>query len=160
LPPPRTAVTQTATNSPGVAALAEALDHQGHGAFADAFGVIIVDQPVGRVSLCVINVARGEALAQAAKRASPDIDLSKLDIYRCNYAQRTADDAIARLVTATRNHAFPYPLYGYAFSTDGAAIEITTTSEGATSEQLLSALEQVSGGIPVRIKVGSPDVPL
>ena len=147
-------LTSTPANDPAAEALSQAIGQQGRGAFADVYGSQIVDQPFGRVALCVTDVARGRLLAQAAKKASPSIDLTRLDIYHCLYTQRAADVAIAKLV----NEAFEYPVYSYAFSPDASGIVVTSTAQGAASQAFHDHLVTAAGNIPVQVTQGSPVV--
>jgi hypothetical protein len=138
--------------------LAQAIGEQGRGRFADTYGSLIVDNPRGRVSLCVTDLARGRLLARAAKVAAPGIDLARLDIYSCRYAQRTVDAVLARL-TASGAPTFAYPVYSWAFRPDASGIEVTTTVEGAASAKFHAALLAATGGIPVTLGVGGLVVP-
>jgi hypothetical protein len=147
-------LTATPANDPVAEALSQAIGQQARGAFADVYGSQIVDQPLGRVALCVTDLARGRLLAQAAKKASPSIDLTRLDIYHCLYTQRAADAAIAKLV----GKAFEYPVYSYAFSPDASGIVVTSTAQGVASQAFHDHLVAAAGSIPVQVTQGSPVV--
>jgi hypothetical protein len=148
----------TPSNDPAAEALAQALGAQGHGRFADIYGSLLVDNPRGRVSLCVTDLARGHAMAQAAKAAAPDIDLSRLDLYRARYPQRTIDAVITRLA-GPGGPRLAYPVYSWAFSPDASGIQVTTTVEGAASGAFHAALVTATGGVPVTLGVGGPVEP-
>jgi hypothetical protein len=154
---PQRSPTATPVNDPVAEALSQAIGQQGRGAFADVYGSQIVDQPPGRVALCVTDVARGRLMGQAAKEASPSIDLARLDIYHCPYTQREADAAIAKLIK-NGDKGFEYPIYSYAFSPDASGIVVTSSVQGAASQAFHDHLVAVAGGIPVQVTQGSPVV--
>jgi hypothetical protein len=142
-------------NTPQAEALAQALGAEGRTAFADSYGVLIVDFPVGRVALCVTDPDKGRQLAQAAKKADSRIDLARLDIYRCRYSQRALDAAVRKLAGPPAA-SLGFPLYTLGPVQDSSGIEVTTTRKGARSTALHARLVALTGGIPVNVIEGSP----
>src|SRR5690348_13725835 len=59
----------TPATDPALDDIAQALGDQGRGAFADTYSDIYVDKPPGAVTLYVTNIARGQKLVDAAKKA-------------------------------------------------------------------------------------------
>ncbi|MFE0464168.1 hypothetical protein ACFW1A_33435 [Kitasatospora sp. NPDC058965] len=155
---PPTSFGGTPANTPEAQELSQAVGEQGRQAFADVYGSQITDYPVGRVALCVTDLTRGQALAAAAKKADPKIDLTRLDLYRCRYSHRTLSDATDR-VAALGPTVLGFPLYTFAATTDASGIQITTTAQGAASQALHDRLTQAAGnGIPVTVVQGEAAV--
>ncbi|QMU70978.1 hypothetical protein [Streptacidiphilus sp. P02-A3a] len=146
----------TPMNSPQAEALAQALGTQGRGGYADVFGLLVVDNPLGRVTLCVTDTARGRQLAAAAKRADPGIDLSRLDIFACPYSERQLDAAMRRMSQRTGATFDGFPIYSISPAGANAGIEVTTSQQGAVSASLQLELTALGGGIPVSEASGSP----
>ncbi|GAA2753401.1 MULTISPECIES: hypothetical protein [Kitasatospora] len=148
----------TPANTPEAGELSQAVGTQGRGAFADVWGSLITDYPVGRVALCVTDLTRGQALAAAAKKADPKIDLSRLDLYLCRFSHRTLDGAAAR-VSALGPTAVGFPLYSVSATTDASGVRVTTTAQGVASQAFHDRLAQAAGdGIPVVLEQGEPAV--
>ncbi|PYC71907.1 hypothetical protein C7C46_26530 [Streptomyces tateyamensis] len=155
---PPTTIGGTPANTPEAQALSQAVGAQGRAAFADVWGSQITDYPAGRVALCVTDLSRGQALAAAAKKADPTIDLNRLDFYRCRYSQRTLDAARDR-VAALGPTVLGFPLYTFSPATDASGVQVTTTAEGAASKALHDKLAQAAGnGIPVTVDQGEAPV--
>ncbi|TDU02383.1 hypothetical protein EDD99_0774 [Streptomyces sp. 846.5] len=157
LPAP-TAIAGTPMNTPQAEALSQAVGDQGRQAFADVHGSQITDFPAGRVALCVTDLARGRALAQAAKHAAPAIDLSRLDLYLCPYSQRTLDVAMHKVVYAlnAKGELAGFPIYSSAPATDATGVDFTSSSQGVKSQALHARIALLLGSIPFTLKVGAP----
>ncbi|MGK4579270.1 hypothetical protein [Kitasatospora sp. HPMI-4] len=156
---PPTAFDGTPANTPEATELSQAVGTQGRGAFADVWGTQITDYPAGRVALCVTDLSRGQALAAAAKKADPKIDLDRLDLYPCRYSQRTLDGAIRRIV-ALGPTVLGFPLHTYSPVADASGVQVTTTAQGAASQALHERLARAAGdGIPVLLQQSGPAVP-
>ncbi|HET9655363.1 MAG TPA: sigma factor-like helix-turn-helix DNA-binding protein [Kineosporiaceae bacterium] len=144
----------TPMNEPQAMALAQAIGDQGRHAFADVYGTVIVDQPYGRVALCVTDLARGHALARAAKAAVPGIDLSRLDLFRSRYSEREVLAAMDRVLG--RSAPYPHPVYTLSPVNDVSGLTVTTDAAGARSERFRSELLTITGGVPVTLVAGEP----
>jgi hypothetical protein len=145
-------------NTPQAGALAQAVGDQGRGAYADVWGSLITDYPMGHVALCVTDLTRGHALAAAAKKAHPDIDLTRLDLYTCRYSEHMLDAAAQRLAPLMPT-VLGFPVYSFSPATDASGIQVATNAQGAASQALRDRLVQtVGGGIPVTVLVGRPVV--
>jgi len=150
-------VGSTPVNDPAAEALSQAVGAQGRDAFADVYGSQVTDYPPGRVALCVTDLARGRQLAAAAKQAHPGIDLSRLDLYRSRYAQRTLDAALDKINAAARQgRLLGFPLFSSSPVTDASGIEVTSTAQGTASQALHDRLAALAGGIPVTVVKGAP----
>ena len=156
--PAPTAVAGTPMNTPQAEALSQAVGAQGRQAFADVYGSQITDFPAGRVALCVTDLARGRALALAAKRAAPAIDLSRLDLYLCPYSQRTLDSAVHKVLVLlnTKGELGGFPIYSAAPATDASGIRFTSNREGVRAKVLYTRIAHVLGTIPFNLTVGAP----
>ncbi len=146
----------TPMNTPQAEELAQALGTQGRGAYADVFGLLVVDLPPGRVVLCVTDVARGRQLAAAAKRADPGIDLSRLDVFGCAYSERQLAAAVDRMPRRAGESVDGFPLYSFAPAGANAGIDVGTSQQGTRSTDLREKLTALGGGIPVFVVQGSP----
>ncbi|WP_152626589.1 hypothetical protein [Streptacidiphilus carbonis] len=147
--------TATPGNTPQAEALVQALNKQEFGAYTDIWGTAITDYPAGRVALCVTDPARGKELAQAAKQADPTKDLTRLDIYRCRYSQRTLQAAAAKLIASGPTIA-GYPVYQIGSVQDESGIELDTNQAGTTSTALRNHIAAELGSIPFVIIKGEP----
>jgi hypothetical protein len=144
-------------NTPQAEALSQALGDQGRGAYADIYGSQVTDYPMGHVALCVTDLTRGHAMAEAAKKAHPDTDLARLDLYTCRYSQRTLDDAAKRLAPLMPT-VLGYPVYNYGPAMDASGLQVMTDARGAASQALHDRLATAVGdGIPVTLRVGQPE---
>jgi hypothetical protein len=147
----------TPINTPQAEELAQAIRAQGEGQYAGVYGSSITDYPVGRVALCVTDPARGRTLAQAAFRADPAIDLTRLDIYTCRYPERTLVRAMTKIpVTVT---ILGFPIYEVAVAPDASGLQVTTNQPGARSPALRARLQTLTGGITVTLTPGTAPVP-
>ncbi|GAA2272411.1 MULTISPECIES: hypothetical protein [Kitasatospora] len=156
---PPTGYQGTPANTPEAEELSQAVGAQGRSAFVDVWGSLITDYPVGRVALCVTDLTRGRALAAAAKKADPKIDLNRLDLYRCRYSRQTLDGAIRR-ISALGPTVLGFPLYTYSPVTDASGIQVVSTAQGAASQALHDRLARAAGdGIPVALEQGESAVP-
>lgn len=145
----------TPANTPEGERLAQAIGAQGYGAFADVYSTQIVDHPAGRVALCVTDLARGRLLVEAAHAADPEADPARADLYLSRYSHRTLRAAGSKLIDLEAG----FPVYSVSGS-HGAAVEVTTTEEGATSAEFKARLEKATGGIPVTVTKGEQPTPL
>jgi hypothetical protein len=158
--PAPTMLSGTPANTPQADALSQAVGDQGRQAFADVYGSQITDFPAGRVALCVTDLSRGHALAQAAKRAAPGIDLSRLDLYLCPYSLRTLDVAMHKVVYAmnAKGELAGFPIYSSSPATDATGVDFTSSQQGVKSQALRSRIAQLLGSIPFTLKVGAPSI--
>ncbi|MFB6961185.1 hypothetical protein ACFCYB_30315 [Streptomyces sp. NPDC056309] len=155
-----TNVDATPTNDPAAEALSQAVGAQGRDAFADVYGSHVTDHPPGRVALCVTDLARGRQLAAAAKQADPGIDLSRLDLYRCSYAQHTLAAALDNIDAATdQGRLLGFPLYSSWPAPDSSGVVVNSTAQGAASQALRDRLAALTGGIPVTVVKEAPAIP-
>ncbi|MFJ7265519.1 hypothetical protein ACIQV3_02420 [Streptomyces sp. NPDC099050] len=145
----------TPANTPEGERLSRAIGDQGDGAFADVYATQIVDHPAGRVALCVTDLARGRLLVEAAHAADPGADPARADLYLSKYSHRVLQAAGEKLVGLKAE----FPIYTVS-SSRGAAVEVTTTAEGAASAEFKARLEKTTGGIPVAVTKGDQPVPL
>ncbi|MDD9375359.1 hypothetical protein M8Z33_01475 [Streptomyces sp. ZAF1911] len=136
-------------NTPEGERLSQAIGAQGYGAFADVYATQIVDHPAGRVALCVTDLARGRLLVEAAHAADPEADPARADLYLSKYSHRTLRAAGEKL----NDLKTKFPIYSISGS-HGAAVEVTTTEEGAASAEFKAQLEKATGGIPVAVTKG------
>lgn len=145
----------TPMNDPVAEAVQQAVGDQGRGAFADVYGTQALDNRHARVVLCVTDLARGHALAAAAKRAHPDLDLSRLDLYLCRYSRRQLDQALQRLMDRKLfEGGFGFPVSEASAGQEAAGLELGTTAAGVRSTAFLDRLMAATGGIPVRLYLG------
>ncbi|MDH6145310.1 hypothetical protein P3T35_007365 [Kitasatospora sp. GP30] len=151
---PPTGQDSTPGNTPEAEALTQAVGEQGTGDYADVYGSQITDYPRGHVALCVTDLTKGQALAAAAKKAHPDIDLSRLDLYACRYSKQTLVSAAGR-VAKLMPTLLGFPLYTIGPASDASGVQVTTTAQGAASQALHDRLAQAAGdGIPVTVVAG------
>ncbi|MFJ4736721.1 hypothetical protein ACIP6V_31640 [Streptomyces sp. NPDC088770] len=147
-------------NDPVAEALSQAVGAQ-RDAFADVYGSHMTDYPPGRVALCVTDLARGQQLAAAAKQADPGIDLSRLDLYRCSYAERTLAAALDKINTADdQERLLGFPLYSSWLPPDASGVVVNTTAQGAASQALRDRLAALTGGIPVTVVNDTSAIPI
>lgn len=139
----------TPANTPEAERLSQAVGAQGDGAFADVYSTQIVDHPAGRVALCVTDLARGRLLVAAAHAADPEADPARVDLYLSRYAHRTLQAAGDKLIGLDAG----FPVYSVSGGR-GAAVEVTSTQEGAASAAFKARLEKATGGIPVTVTKG------
>lgn len=151
--PTPTLIDGTPANTPEGERLAQAIGGQGYGAFADVYSTQIVDHPVGRVALCVTDLARGRLLLAAAHAADPEADPARADLYLSTYSHRTLLAAGDKLI----GQKLGFPIYSVSGS-HGAAVEVTSTKEGAASAEFKAKLEKATGGIPVAVTEGEQPV--
>ncbi|WP_377269940.1 hypothetical protein [Peterkaempfera sp. SMS 1(5)a] len=156
---PPTTLDDTPVNTPEAAELSQAVGEQGRGAFAEVYGSLVVDYPVGRVALCVTDLARGRELAEAAKQADPKADLTRLDLYLARFSERRLLAAMERLDPYLGPGVLGFPLYSFNPASDASGLEVTTNAAGAASAALKARLQQLAGGIPVSVAKGEPATP-
>jgi hypothetical protein len=136
-------------------ALAQAVgNEESNSAYADIFGTVIDGYTPGRSALCVTDVARGKLLAQAAKRATPAIDLNRLDIFPCRYSEHTLQAAVRRLMAHNGPTIAGFPVYQIGPATDHSGIQLETSQAGATSAALRQNLSSQLGGIAFTVVKG------
>ncbi|WP_327308715.1 hypothetical protein OG730_38880 [Streptomyces sp. NBC_01298] len=152
---PPALVEGTPGNTPEGQRLSQAIGDQGYGAFADVYSTQIVDHPAGRVALCVTDLARGRLLVEAAHAADPGADPARADLYLSKYSHRVLQAAGEKLIGLKAE----FPIYTVSGS-HGAAVEVTTTAEGAASAEFKARLEKATGGIPVAVTKGDQPTPL
>ncbi|MFF3212835.1 hypothetical protein ACFYYB_19455 [Streptomyces sp. NPDC002886] len=152
---PPALVEGTPSNTPEAQRLSQAIGDQGYGAFADVYSTQIVDHPSGRVALCVTDLARGRLLVKAAHAADPGADPARADLYLSTYSHRVLQAAGEKLIGLKAE----FPIYTVSGS-HGAAVEVTTTAEGAASAEFKARLEKATGGIPVAVTKGDQPTPL
>ncbi|MEV5011322.1 hypothetical protein [Streptomyces sp. NPDC055692] len=159
--PEPTSADATPTNDPVAEALSQAVGAQGRDAFADIYGSHMTDYPPGRVALCVTDLARGRQLAAAAKQADPGIDLSRLDLYRCSYAERTLAAALDKIDAADdQGQLLGFPLYSSWLPPDASGVVVNSTAQGAASQALRDRLAALTGGIPVTVVNDTSAIPI
>ncbi|MCY0925441.1 hypothetical protein OTB20_04325 [Streptomyces sp. H27-H1] len=154
---PQAAPTQidgTPANTPEGERLSQAIGDQGYGAFADVYSTQITDHPAGRVALCVTDLARGRLLVAAAHAADPQADPARADLYLSTYSHKTLQAAGDKVIGLEAG----FPIYTVSGS-HGAAVEVTTTEEGAASPGFKARLEKATGGIPVTVTKGPQPLP-
>ncbi|WP_055585025.1 hypothetical protein [Peterkaempfera griseoplana] len=151
-----TTIDGTPANTPEAEELSQAVGRQGRGAFAEVYGSLVVDFPVGRVALCVTDLARGRELAKAAAQADPKADVTRLDLYLARYSERRLTAAAKRLEPYLGRRVLGFPLRGVGPAPDASGIEVMTDAAGTDSAALKARLQQLSGGIPVRTEEGNP----
>lgn len=139
----------TPVNTPEGERLSQAIGDLGYGDFADVYSTQIVDHPSGRVALCVTDIARGRLLVAAAHKADPEADPALADLYLSKYAHRTLQAAGDKLIDLEAG----FPIYSVSGS-NGTAVEVTSTQEGAASAEFKAKLEKATGGIPVTVVKG------
>lgn len=155
--PAPTTVNGAPRNTEQAQALTQALGSLEFGAYADVYGTLIDDNPPGRVALCVTDLARGRQMAQAAKQAHPEIDLSLLDIYRCRYTERTLQTAFRKLMDDTGPEIDGYPVYSIGPLPDAAGIQIRPARQaGSTSQALRDVVAAELDSIPFTVVAGTP----
>ncbi|MGW2770220.1 hypothetical protein [Streptomyces sp. NPDC001275] len=149
------------SNDPVAEALSQAVGAQGRDVFADVYGSHMTDYPPGRVALCVTDLARGQQLAAAAKQADPGIDLSRLDLYHCSYAERTLAAALDKINTADdQGQLLGFPLYSSWLPPDASGVVVNTTGQGTASQALRDRLAALTGGIPVTVVNDTSAIPI
>ncbi len=150
---PPTLIDGGPANTPEGERLAQAIGDQGSGAFADVYSTQIVDHPAGRVALCVTDLARGRLLVAAAHAADPEADPARADLYLSKFSHRTLQAAGDKLIGLEAG----FPIYSVSGS-HGAAVEVTSTKEGAASAEFKAKLEKATGGIPVTVTEGEQPI--
>ena len=136
-------------------ALAQAVGNEEFNAtYADIYGTVIDGYLPGRSALCVTDVARGKLLAQAAKRASPAVDLNRLDIFPCRYSDSTLQTAVRRLMSHNGPTIAGFPVYQIGPATDHSGIHLETSQAGTTSTTLRHSLASQLGGIAFTVTKG------
>lgn len=153
--PAPTTVNGTPGNTEQAQELTQAIGSLEFGPYADVYGTLIDDYPPGRVALCVTDPARGRQMAQAAKRAHPEIDLSLLDIYRCRYTEHTLQTAFRKLMDDTGPEIAGYPVYSIGPLPDASGIQIETSRAGSTSQALRDVVAGELGSIPFSVVAGT-----
>nr|WP_134010168.1 hypothetical protein [Streptomyces sp. 846.5] len=136
-------------------ALAQAVGNEEFNAtYAGIFGTVIDGYLPGRTALCVTDVARGKLLAQAAKHATPAIDLSRLDIFPCRYSESTLQTAVRRLMAHSGPTIAGFPVYQIGPATNHSGIQLETSQAGTTSAALRQNLASQLGSIAFTITKG------
>ncbi|MEU8886980.1 hypothetical protein [Streptomyces sp. NPDC048442] len=144
----------TPANTPEARALAEAVDPPKRGtganaAYYDTYSSMTVDQPVGRVALCVTDLDRGRAWAAAVAKAHPKVDVSRLDLYRGRWSAKEVEAASERIWRHQKQYAFPIRTTGH----DGATgLTVGTTAAGAKSKDFRERLARDAGPVAVRVE--------
>jgi hypothetical protein len=156
--PDPTAADGSPGNTPQAEALARALDAKGRAEFADVYGDLYVDYPPGRVVLCVTDLTRGRAMVQAAERAAPGIDPSRIDLRLCHYSRQGLDQVLDHLGVKD-GKIDGFPVYTMTPALNGSGVGVTTSQQGVDSPVLRRLLLQRSGGVPVTVTKGAPAVP-
>ncbi|WP_328296756.1 hypothetical protein OG389_02355 [Streptomyces sp. NBC_00435] len=146
---PPTLIDSTPANTPEGERISQAVGAQGRGAFADVYSTQIVDHPVGRVALCVTDLAHGRLLVDAAHAADPEADPARVDLYLSAYSRRTLDGVADRLILLQAG----FPIYTVS-GDHGAGVEVTTNAEGARSAEFKAELAKAAGGVPVTVTKG------
>ncbi|WP_433546461.1 hypothetical protein ACQPZG_16195 [Streptomyces sp. CA-294286] len=145
-------------NTPEASALAAAVDPPKRGtganaAYYDVYSGLIVDQPAGRVALCVTDLERGRAWRAAVAKAHPEVDVERLDLYRARWSQKALDAARDRVWRDPKQYAFPL----HTLSGDGTkGLTVGTSAEGAKSADFRKQLTENAGGVAVRIEATGP----
>jgi hypothetical protein len=150
----------TPANTPAAEELSQAIGAAGRqAAFADVYGSQVTDFPVGRVALCVTDLAAGHRLAAEAKRIDPRVDLSRLDLYLSRYSAAHLSAAAQRLAALMPKGALGFPVNAVATAPDASGVEVDTNAAGVASPAFKQHLEQLTGGIPVTLVNRGPAVP-
>ncbi len=147
----------TPANTPQAEELAQAVGRLGRGAFASVYGSQITDYPVGRVAVCLTDPTQGPALVAAVRKADPQAEVARLDVYWCRYSAQRLDAVVGRM-GSVMPETDGFPIYTLSPATDGSGIDATTTAKGVASTVLRAGLELAARGIPVSLSVGSPVV--
>ncbi|GHH39274.1 hypothetical protein [Streptomyces candidus] len=148
----------TPMNTPEASALAAAVDPPKRGtganaAYYDVYSDLIVDQPAGRVALCVTDLERGRAWRAAVAKAHPEVDVERLDLYRGRWSKKTLDAAGDRVWRNPKQYAFPL----HTLSRDGTkGLTVGTSAEGAKSADFRKQLTENAGGVAVRVEATGP----
>ncbi|SEL65978.1 hypothetical protein [Streptacidiphilus jiangxiensis] len=154
-----TYIDHTPASTPQAEALSQAVGTAGReSAFADVYGTQITDYPVGRVALCVTDLAGGRRLAEAAKRIDPRIDVGRLDLYLARYSAARLSAAAQRLVPLAGKGALGFPINGVGAGADASSLEVDTNAAGVASAAFRRHLEQLTGGVPVTLVNQGPAV--
>ncbi|WP_188273232.1 hypothetical protein [Streptomyces sp. CBMA152] len=151
---PPTVIDGVGDNTPAATRISQAVGDQGYGAYGDVYGTQANDFPVGRVALCVTDLARGRDLVKAAAKADPGADPKLVDLYMSRYAHRTLQKAVDKVF----GRKFAFPLYSASATSDASGIRVTTNAAGAGSASFRRTLEKATGGIPVVVERGAPAV--
>lgn len=151
---PPTVIDGVPDNTPEATRISQAVGGQGYGAYADVYGTQINDFPVGRVALCVTDLARGRDLVKAAAKADPGADPALVDLYVSRYTHRE----LSRAVDKVFDRKFAFPLYSAGATWDASGIRLTTNAAGARSTSFRHTLEKATGGIPVVLEKGAPAI--
>jgi hypothetical protein len=160
-PAPTSTDSATPSNTPQAEELAQALGTQGRrAAYAGVYATLIVDFPRGRVALCVTDLAKGRAMAAAAKAADPKIELNRIDYYFSRYSKAVLDQAADRLVAHIGTHGTlaGVPIYGLGPAQDYDGMQIATSAAGVKSAALRAELARLLGGLPFTVVPGAPSV--
>ncbi|WP_405496861.1 hypothetical protein [Streptomyces sp. NBC_00096] len=152
---PPTLIDGTPANTPGGERTSQAVGAQGRGAFADVYSTQITDHPVGRVALCVTDLARGRLLVEAAHAADPEADPARVDLYLSAYSRRTLDGVADKLIVLEAG----FPVYSVS-GDHGAGVEVGTSEEGVRSAEFKARLEEAAGGVPVTVTKEEPGTDL
>lgn len=145
----------TPANTPQAAELSQVVGRLGRGAFASVYGSQITDYPSGRVAVCLTDPTQGPALVAAVRKADPNAEVGRLDVYWCRYSAQRLDAAVGGM-GSLMPETDGFPVYTLSPATDGSGIDATTTAKGVASAALRSSFQLASRGIPVTLSVGSP----
>ncbi|MFD3515954.1 hypothetical protein [Streptomyces sp. NPDC058657] len=142
-------------NTPEAQALARAFSPPKRGGgpyarYADIYSDFIVDQPHGRVVLCVTDLKRGKEWVEAVRRSHPDVDTTRVDLYRGRYAHVRVAAAGERLHDWKK---YAHPIH--TVSIDGSDLTVGSSPAGAASKEFREQLTK-DAGVAVRVEAGSP----
>ena len=142
----------TPATDPVLDDIAQALGDQGRGAFADTYSDIYVDKPPGAVTLYVTDVARGQKLVDAAKKAHPKIDTGRIKLVVAKFSRRTLDAVIEKIMPPTGGDP---AIYSVGPETDGSGIMVTAAKDKVAAVQSrLTRTIVIPTGIPVTVVPG------
>ncbi|WP_030440060.1 hypothetical protein [Actinoplanes subtropicus] len=148
----------TPATDPALDDIAQALGDQGRGAFADTYSDLYVDMPPGAVTLYVTDIARGQRLVDAAKKAHPKIDTGRIRFVVAKFSRRTLDAAIEMIMPPT---GVDPAIYSVSPKTDGSGITVTAAKDKVAAVQnRLNRKIVIPTGIPVTVVPGQPIKPV
>ncbi|MFI0978341.1 hypothetical protein ACH4SP_15255 [Streptomyces sp. NPDC021093] len=155
---PPTLVDGTPSHTPEARALTEALGPLVRGAYADVYASLTTDLPVGGVTLCVTDPARGRALVAEAGRTHPKADISRVVLRTSLYSRRQLNAGRDRLTDGMGPK--PKTDYGHPIRTMGTGhggdwIEVGSDAAGAASKEFRERLAKAAG-VPVKVVVQDP----
>lgn len=138
--------------------IANALGDQGRGEFADTYSNLRVDSTHNRIFLYATDLQRAAEMVQAAEKARPGIDTSRIEVIKAAYAKKAIDVQLERIIRSPEvKNSADLTVYTAAAAPDGSGIEVTARPDALKQAHALAAAS--SGGIPVTVTAGTPVTP-